>query len=156
MIQPLTEKDPDVLALQSRIDELWRQVSPLRASRVPTTSPEDGSLHVVVANGRYDLVTKERGLDLERKCNLTIDEAVRWFLFGMASDHASAHELRERQKFGGYSRWNWMAPTISMMQEMAPEYGDWARSYYADALRTAPLSLMEKANTRYPLLQQET
>ncbi|NWJ26071.1 hypothetical protein [Rhizobium sp. RM] len=150
--------------LQSTIDTAWEKTGLGAAVRVRTTRQDDGSPHVEIRRGLYEIVVTERGQETQRMSGLSLPDAARWFLSGMAFGHACASELKDRRapenappldyglKDDGYSRWNWMAPAIATMHRISPEMGAFMEQHYAEVLRHAPLNASEKRNARYPLL----
>lgn len=151
--------------LQSEIDTYWAKAGLGSSTTVLSVRQDDGSPHVEVKGGFYDIVITERGQESERFAGLSLIEAARWYLFSMATGRAQAAELRDRQapetpiklpnglEDDGYSRWNWMAPAIETMQRMSPSFGDYARAYYADTLRNSPLTDYEVRNARWAFLE---
>ena len=156
--------DP-ITELAARITALWRRVSlnPGRPIHLRTDRQDDGAPHVEVIEGRYHIVTTERGRETDRIPGLTLEQAARWFVFSRAQGRARQMELETRRapqeaamitpglKDDGYSRWNWMAPTIMTMDKISPDLGDWCRQYYFDILQEAPLKDYERRNARWPL-----
>ena len=154
----------DLIAkLQARIEILCARTDLGQSVTVQTKRQDDGFPHVEIVAGCYDIVITERGQETDRTAGLSLPEAARWFLFDMARVHAQAMELRNRRaskdapsiryglKDDGYSRWNWMAPTIATMYRVSPDFGDWASEYFSTVLRRAPLEEYEKRNARWPL-----
>ena len=155
---PMTE-------LQARIQALWARsgIGHGRSIVLRTRRQNDGSPHVEAAGDRYDIVTTERGRETNRESGLTLEQAARWFVFRMAEGHAQKTEMDNRQapqdaskvhhgiRDDGYSRWNWMAPTIETMDRISTALGDWTREYYATILVEAPLREYEMRNARWPL-----
>lgn len=151
-----------IAELQALVEDLWRRAKLGPCVRIRRERADDGSPHVEVVGGRFDIVTTERGWESSRTRGLSVDEAARFFLFGMAEGHALTAELRDRRapadappcahglRDDGYSRWNWMAPSIETMGRISPELGDWARQHYLDILRRAPLADNEIRNARHP------
>ena len=158
------QNDP-IAELQTRIEALWAraELGRGRPVTVQTGRQNDGSPHVEIVASRYDIVTTERGRETDRTAGLTLEEAARWFVFRKAEGHAQKMELMDRRapkdappiphglNDDGYSRWNWMAPTISTMYRISPDLGDWTGEYYATVLRQAPLEEYEQRNARWPL-----
>ncbi|WP_160116721.1 hypothetical protein [Pseudovibrio ascidiaceicola] len=112
---------------------------------------------------KIDIVVTERGYELSRLSGLTETEAVRELLLDLATSNAQKLELKNRKlpespgvtseglQDDGYSRWNWMAPAITTMQQMSPELGEYALSDYTSVLKRYPLENYEKTNARYSL-----
>ena len=158
------QTDP-IAELQTRIEALWARTDLGRGRpvTVQTSRQDDGSPHVEIVASRYDIVTTERGRETDRTAGLTLEEAAGWFVFRMAEGHAQKMELMNRRapkdappspngpKDDGYSRWNWMAPTISTMHRISTDLGDWTSEYYSTVLRQAPLKEYERRNARWPL-----
>lgn len=155
--------DP-ISELEARIAVLWARASSTPGLvRLQTDRRDDGSPHVEVVDGRYHIVTTERGRETDRIQGLTLEQAARWFVFRKAEGRARNQELKDRRARqdaaktspgpgdDGYSRWNWMAPTIITMDRISPDLGDWCRRYYSDVLQEAPLKTYERHNTRWPL-----
>ncbi len=152
--------------LQAEIDSCWARTGLGRSVKVQIARQDDGGPHVEIVSDRYEIVITERGSETRRFSGLSLSEAARWYLFDKASSHAQSREVKERQapenapsipfglKDDGYSRWNWMAPTIETMQRISPSYGEWARQNYSAVLRQAPLQGYEIRNARWPLLPQ--
>ena len=149
--------------LQQEINQRWARVGLGKANPFFRSRRDDGSPHVEVRGARYDIVVTERGSENQRVAGLCLEDAARWFVFGMAAGHAQRDELRMRTApkdapklphgltDDGYSRWNWMAPAIGMMEKISAEWGEWARKDYQAVLRRAPLQDYEKRNARFPL-----
>lgn len=142
---------------------LWARARLGGSVQLEYSRQDDGSAHVEVVAGRYDIVVTERGQEFERISGLSTLAAARWFLIRMAEAQAQSAEANDRRALAdapptaegpgdnGYSCWNWMVPAIATMRQIAPDLGDWAARYYADVLRHAPLSDSERRNARYPL-----
>ena len=163
-------KDP-IDSLQDMVDAFWIRTGLDPDRKIPRGPPNDGSAHVECHFARhidnapdlYDIVVTERGNELQRLAGLSALDASIWFLFRMATRHAQSLEVRLRRApptdlvlaqdnyDSGYSRWNWMAPTIQIMNRMSPALGDHARADFAALLRDYPLSDREKRNAAYPL-----
>lgn len=149
--------------LQTLTERLWARAGLGDCVQIDRERHDNGSPHIEMVAGRYDIVVTERGSELQRIAGLSLSDTARWFLFGMASAHAQSTELRRRNaprdapalpsgiKDDGYSRWNWMAPTIDTMSCISPDLGDWARQEYRGVLSRFPLEEYEKRNARYPL-----
>lgn len=163
MILGRSGSDEAIDRLQALTETLWVRTALGKCLTIDRARRDDGSPHVEVVKGRYDIVVTERGRELQRMAGLTMEEAARSFLFDMARAHASTAELASRTSpenapplpWGsvddGYSRWNWMAPSIEIMARILPEHGDWAWQYYREVLDRAPLEEYERRNARYPL-----
>lgn len=143
---------------------LWARASPNPGPvRLQTERQDDGSPHVQVLDGHYHIVTTERGRETDRIPGLTLEQAAGWFVFWKAEGRARNQELKDRRarqdaattlpgpEDEGYSRWNWMAPTIMTMDRISPDLGDWCRRYYSDVLQEAPLKTDERRNARWPV-----
>ncbi len=149
--------------LQLRVETLWARTGLSGAVQIVRNRQDDGSPHVEIRGDLYDIVVTERGSENKRIADLTLNDAARWFVFGMAVGHAQRDELQNRRapdnapllasglKDDGYSRWNWMAPAIEIMAKISPEFGVWAEDYYGQVLKLYPLEAYEKRNSRYPL-----
>ncbi len=160
----MTGANDPIRQLQSTIDTLWQKADNGPAVTVATMRSDDGSPHVEPTTTGYDIVITERGSEQQRFANLSLHEAARWYLHGMAVAHAQNAELANRTqpetpaftpnglKDTGYSRWNWMAPTIQTMQGISPELGQWAQDYYAAVFVNYPLEDYEIRNAKYALL----
>lgn len=157
-------ESPDPLTdLQDLITALWSKTGLGGCVKVSRTRSDDGSPHVEHFGDTYEIVITERGRETKRIPALSLSDAARWFVFGMAVHHAQSSELRDRrtprdaspQAYGlkdiGYSRWNWMAPAITLMRQVSPDFGDWAAEEYAQTLRDHPLSESEIRNACYPI-----
>ena len=154
---------PEIADLQAEIDQLWARTALGDAVRVQTGPQGDGSPHVEAGLGGFDIVTEERGLELDRQSGLTLAEAAHWYLEGMATGHAQAAELRDRTTpttpgeiapsvmDDGYSRWNWMAPAIEIMGRISAAHGDKIRACFREVLTRHPLAEYERRNARWPL-----
>ncbi|MBN8931565.1 MAG: hypothetical protein J0G97_06630 [Rhizobium pusense] len=150
--------------LQALTERLWARAGLGDCVQIARERRDDGSAHVEIVANRYDIVVTERGSELQRIAGLSLSDTARWFLFGMAEAHAQSAELRSRSaandapalpygvKDDGYSRWNWMAPTVDTMSRISPDLGDWTLQEYRRVLSRAPLAEHEKRNARYPLL----
>lgn len=159
--EPLKRPDP-LEDLQDLINSLWRKTGLGGCVTVSPTRSDDGSPHIERHGDKYDIVISERGSERKRIPGLSLPVAARWFVFGMAARHSQSSELRDRRTLGdapllagglkddGYSRWNWMAPTIALMRQISPTFGDWAAQEYAQTLLEYPLSESETRNARYP------
>ena len=149
--------------LQALTVGLWARTGLGDCVQIPREPQDNGSAHVEVVADRYDIVVTERGSEVQRIAGLCLSDAARWFLFDMAREHASSAELRNRRapkdapplanglKDDGYSRWNWMAPTVEIMRQISPDLGDWTLQKYASVLGRAPLADDEIRNARYLL-----
>lgn len=149
--------------LQDLTETLWARASLGECVKMPREPQDDGSTHVEIVAGRCDIVITEPASEKTRMPGLSFSDAARWFLFRVAADHAQAAELRDRSipedappipyglKDDGYSRWNWMAPTIETMYRISPDLGYWARQYYTEVFVGAPLEEYEKRNAHWPL-----
>lgn len=149
--------------LQEMTTALWSKSGLGNCVQIARKRSDDGSPHVEFRGDQYDIVITERGNETQRIAGLSRPDAARWFVFNMAFGHSSSHELRDRRapydapplahglKDIGYSRWNWMAPTIELMRRISPDFGDWATQYYAQVLRSSPLTESELRHARYPL-----
>jgi hypothetical protein len=155
----------DISALQARVDAEWTKAVPGGVAKtVHARPPGDGTPHVEVRHDLYDIVVEERGVENERHASLTLEAAAEWLLRDMAFQHALAQELAQRVAphpprltqngltDDGYSRWNWMWPEILIMDQISPAAGARAREAYRAVLQKAPLTLSERRNARWPLL----
>ena len=154
--------DP-VKELQALVETLWARTGLGDCVQIGTVRRDDGSEHVEIVDHRYDIVVTEKGSEVERTAGLSISDAARRFLHESAVAQACAAELRDRRapndalsppgvaKDNGYSRWNWMAPTVEIMSRISPEFGAWTLQEYRTVLGQYPLSDSEKRNARYPL-----
>ena len=158
-------KNISIAALQNEIDRLWSRTELGPADFIVERPQHDGSPHVEIVNGLFDIVITERGTEYERISGLSLNEASRWFLHGMAFSHAHQADLMRRAALKktspnnknpqdvGYSRWNWMALTIEYMHRISKEHGKWSYDYYFDVLERAPLKEVGIRNTRWPLMK---
>jgi hypothetical protein len=149
--------------LQALTERLWAKAGLGDCVQIARKRRDDGSAHVEMVADRYDIVVTERGREYQRIAGLSLSDAARWFLFDMAEAHALSAELRNRSapkgalplpngvKDDGYSRWNWMAPTIEIMRRISPDLGDWTLRKYGSVLCDAPLADYELRNARFPL-----
>jgi hypothetical protein len=149
--------------LQAQTEGLWARAGLGKCVQIARVRRDDGSAHVEVVADRYDIVVTERGSEVQRIAGLSLSDAARWFLIAMAQGRAQSAELRSRSALkdapqlphglrdDGYSRWNWMAPTVETMSRISPDLGDWTLREYEGVLRRAPLADYEKRNARYPL-----
>lgn len=153
------EKDA-VQELRYLTERLWAKTELGACIRIAQDPQDYGYPHVEVASGGYyNIVITERGQEIDRFNLLSAMEAARWFVFEMASEYARSEELRHRKppesapflpnglQDDGYSRWNWMAPTVEIMQRISPEFGAWAKNKY----NLVQLEEHEIRNSRYPL-----
>lgn len=151
--------------LQTNVDRLWARANLGRSTEIIETRPiGDGTPYVEMMDNLYVLVFEERGKEIERQVGLTLFEASRWYVFSMATRYALNAELRDRQipvgapltphgiTDDGYSRWNWMALAIKIMDSISSDLGDWALAHYRSVLLNYPLEDYEKRNSRWPLL----
>ena len=157
------EDSNPIATLQTTINRLWEKANLGPTITVATKRSNDGSPHVEPTTKGYDIVITERGSERDHKPNLTLLETARWYVHDMAEAHAQKSELATRTppeppmltdyrlKDDGYSRWNWMAPTVQTMQAIDPEFGQWTMTYYADVFTRHPLADHELRNARYPL-----
>lgn len=153
--------------LQAVIDSFWARTKLGDSIRVERSRRDFGYPHVEVVKGKFDIVITERGQEIQRLPRLSMTEAARWYLLQMALEHTSKLELSLRTTpedapplpYGlvddGYSRWNWMAPTIEIMHLISPEFGKWTSDDFQNTLLRSPLEDYEKRNSRYPLLSDE-
>ena len=152
-----------IVELQAVTEGLWARADLGECIQIPRVRRDDGSAHVEVVAGRYDIVITERGSEIQRIAGLSLSDAARRFLIGMAEAHAQSIELRSRSapsdvaplpyglRDDGYSRWNWMAPTVEIMSRISSNLGEWKLENYRRVLHRAPLADFEKRNARYPL-----
>lgn len=159
----MTAKDR-VQELQELTERLWAKARLGPCARIAWNRQDDGSPHVEVVGKLYSIVITERGQEVQRTSLLSAMEAARWFVFQMAAAHARSDELRQRKlpssasllpnglKDDGYSRWNWMAPTVEIMDHISSEFGAWAKAEYGLVLQRYPLEEHEIRSARYPLL----
>ena len=157
-------KNQSIAALQNDIDQLWSRTELGPADLIVNKPRHDGSPHVEIVKGLFDIGITERGTEQKRISGLPLYEASRWFLHGMAFSHAHQADLMRRaarKKTSpknknpqdiGYSRWNWMALTIEYMHRISKEHGKWSYDYYFDVLQRRPLNEDEIQNTRWPLM----
>ncbi|MEB2847000.1 hypothetical protein GAO09_16220 [Rhizobiales bacterium RZME27] len=150
--------------LQALTERLWARAGLGDCVQIARERHDDGSPHIEVVAGRYDIVVRERGRELQRIAGLSLSDTARWFLFGMAVAHAQSAELGSRSapknapalasgiQDDGYSRWNWMAPTVDTMSRISSDLGDWTLQEFRRVLSRTPLAEHEKRNARYPLL----
>lgn len=148
--------------LQDLITALWSKSGLGGCVKVSGGRSDDGSPHVERHGDKYDIVVTERGSETKRIPDLSLSVAARWFVFRMAVGRSQSSELRDRRTPGdapplagglrddGYSRWNWMAPTIALMRQISPAFGEWAAQEYAQTLLVYPLSESEIRNAKYP------
>lgn len=92
----------------------------------------------------------ERGREEALTGWLALPEAAFWVLASRAASVAQVEELREREG-SGYSRWNWMAPAIALMDRISPEHGVAMAREYDEVLAYAPLNDEERQAARWPL-----
>ncbi len=149
--------------LQALTERLWAKAGLGDCVQIARERRDDGSAHIEIVADRYDIVVTERGREFQRIASLSLFDAARWFLFDMAVAHALSAELRNRStpkgapplpngtKDDGYSRWNWMAPTVETMSRISPDLGDWTLQEYRRVLSRGPLADYEKRNVRHPL-----
>lgn len=161
----MTSESEPIAVLQSTIDTLWQKANLGPAVTIATTRSDDGSPHVEPTAQGYDIVVTERGSEQDRWSNLSLTETARWYLHSMATAHAQKAELAARTppdppaltanglQDSGYSRWNWMAPTIATMRAIDPKFGQWAQAYYIDVFTRYPLEDHERRNAKYPLMR---
>ncbi|WP_409433055.1 hypothetical protein ACJ3XI_00750 [Litorimonas sp. RW-G-Af-16] len=157
-------KNISITALQNEIDQLWSRTDLSPADLIVEKPRHDGSPHVEIVNGLFDIVITERGTEHKRISGLSLYEASRWFLHEMAFSRAHHADLMRRAVLKktspknknsqdiGYSRWNWMALTIEYMHRISKEHGKWSYNYYFDVLQRKPLKEYEIQNTRWPLM----
>ncbi len=157
--------EPDAIKkLQQRIERLWGIAGiGTPAIRLQTSPIGDATPHVEIHQEKFDIVIEERGIEIHRRAGLNIEDAAYRYLFQMAQNHALKTELRERNPRpgatitcsgsadDGYSRWNWMALTISTLNKISPEFGARAGKYYSEILNHSPLKEYEHHNAKWPL-----
>ena len=157
-------ENKSIAALQNDIDQLWSRTELGPADLIVNKPRHDGSPHVEIVNGLFDIAITERGTEHKRISGLSLYEASRWFLHGMAFSHAHQADLMRRAALKktspknqnpqdiGYSRWNWMTLTIEYMHRISKEHGKWSYDEYFDVLQRRPLNEDEIQNTRWPLM----
>lgn len=119
--------------------------NPMPPVIVRTGSLEDGTPHIETDGAHLAYVISERGTELVRRAGLTPDDAAFHLMRAATVNIALAGEAKARRR--GYSRWNWMAPHIAMMQTMKPGWGARLAQEYRDVLDRHPLSDAERAAT---------
>jgi hypothetical protein len=150
--------------LQDNINRCWQRTGIDRPILVSSEPANDGQPHVVSArNGGFYIIFAERGRESCQGEPYSLLEATRWYVFDRAEEYSISKELLEREapdpatmqtnglEDDGYSRWNWMAPTIQIMKSISPEFGDYAYTEFLEILKNAPLESHELRNARWPL-----
>ncbi len=142
-----------VRLLQSRIEALWSRAELGAAITVQTDPQHDGGPHVEVQGAQYNIVGTERGAEIYRHDGLSIDAAAAWYLLDLADGQARAEELQKRRDgfYLGYSRWNWMARALEILQVIDPKIAAQGRDEAQSVLVQHPLSEDEQAYSRWPL-----
>jgi hypothetical protein len=150
--------------LQENINRCWLKTGIQRTILLNSGSEYHGMTRVEKTRNSYDIFTIERG-QTTMIGRYSLDEATRWIVFEEAFEYALSKELDGRKSFcktspishglrdDGYSRWNWMALNIEIMQSISSDFGDWANKHYLDILDHAPLDDYEVENARWPLPQ---
>jgi len=148
--------------LQSSIDSHLEKIDHLGEIKVSSEPKHEGT-HIEIVGGCFEIVFTERGIEKGRKTRLSLYEATRWLIFDFAETNALALELKNRKtpvdappksnghNDDGYSRWNWMAQAIEIMNKISIEYGSWALNCYTTALNKHPLEEDEKRNAEWPI-----
>ena len=137
-------------ALQSEVDALWARTARGPAGRLLSVrSRQEAHWYVETSGDLVRFVQWERGCDEPLTEWLAVPKAALWVLAGWAARVAQGEELRERGM--GYSRWNWMAPAIALMESISPEHGAAMATTYREVLARAPLSDEERRVARWPL-----
>ena len=154
-----------ISSLQNQINSLWAVAELGPATKIEIAAIGDATPHVEVVGGFFEIVIEERGVEIDRYRQLTIIEATRWYIHQMAFKHSLKMELKSRTRQtsnqtsdhfsadSGYSRWNWIAPTIATMTDILPDFGFWAHNYYRAILAESPLKEYEIRNARYPVFE---
>ena len=118
-----------------------------------------GTPHVLLEGETYAIEIWERGSRQKRIEGLTLEDAGHYFLLGSVTGHFLKEELKARKApvpprrlpnglvDDGYSRWNWIAPTLAMMARMSGAAGRYAARHYAHL----ELEPHERRNARWPL-----
>ncbi|MGC1489476.1 MAG: hypothetical protein WA784_17015 [Albidovulum sp.] len=127
---------------------------------------DDGGPHVEITGRAHDSVTTERGWGIGRISGRMLTEATRWYVFGMAQEHALSAELRDREapigaaptQYGlkevGYLRLNCMVPTIEIMHRVSSDFGNWANQHFLSGLDQYPPEDHEVQNAWWPIPQK--
>jgi hypothetical protein len=141
--------------LQAHADRLWQRTSRPPLPRIARSPRGDGSLYVEFRDNGYEIICEERGVEYWRERGLSPDDAAFMLIFGQASFACGKEEAETRLSGGGrttgYSRWNWMYPTIQTMAAISEDFGDRVRSDYRQVLQRAPLGEDEIACSRFPI-----
>ena len=141
-------------ALQAEVDALWARTGCGPAGRLLSArTRHEAHWYVEVAGDLARFVQWERGHGEPLTGWLTLPEAALWVLKGRAARVAQAEEMRERG-MGRYSRWNWMAPAIALMERISPEHGAALAKDYGEVLAYAPLDDEERQAARWSLPAQ--
>lgn len=142
---------PDfIVQLQSEINQKWAQASDSKPDTVQQSPIGDATPYVTLQDGRYSVIISERGTELARHSNLSLPQVVQFYLEQMARAQAQRDELAARAGYGGYSRWNWMQPSVALLDKIGPSHGDALWHSYAQTLAAHPLQLDELQATRFP------
>ncbi|WJH42111.1 hypothetical protein N7E02_18235 [Aliirhizobium terrae] len=146
---------PDAIdLLQAHIDALWQRTSRSPLARIERSPRGDGSLYVEHRDDTYEIACEERGVEYWRERNLSPDDAAFILIFAQASFIYGKEEAEVRRSGHGtlgYSRWNWMYPTIQTMAGISEDFGDRVHSNYRQVLQRAPLGKDEIASNRFPI-----
>jgi hypothetical protein len=152
-----------LLKLQSTIDSYLDRTGHSGGVKILSERQGEDSVHVEIVGGYFEIVCTSRGGKIGRETKLSLYETTRWFLFDFAEMHAQSLELKNRKARGdalplpnglandGYSRWNWMAEAIVIMNGFSVEFGSWALDYYTRILSEHPLEEHEKHNAKWPI-----
>lgn len=103
-----------------------------------TTPQHDGSPHIEVADGKFQFVVTERGMEFERVGNLSADDILYLLFAGITQRMATTYELQNRIPDTD-GRSVWFPYQERLMANLNPAWGERLRKEHQDVLANHPL-----------------
>ena len=104
-----------------------------------TTPQHDGSPHVEVANGKFQLVFTERGSEFDRTDDLSADDVLYLLFNGVTQRIATTYELQNRIP-GVDGRSVWFPYQERLMESLNPSWGARLGEEHRRVLANHPLA----------------
>jgi hypothetical protein len=161
--------DLSISQLELFVQRKWQMVCPNSLFHLRVKRSDDGGEHVECRGDGFHVIGTERGQETSHCGPFSFDETCKYILFNLSKGKSLSEELQSRTKpaffkrryswngsrfylkDSGYSRWNWLYPTIEKMQIMSESLGEYAMCEVSVILRNAPLSITEVRNANYPI-----
>ena len=103
-----------------------------------TTPQQEGSPHIELADGKFQFVVTERGLELERIVSLSADDVLYLLFNGITQHMATTYELQNRiPETDGRSVW--FPYQEQLMENLNPSWGGKLREEHRHVLANHPL-----------------